>query len=147
MTQYLLSVHMVEGQPEPSPEEIQQMYKDVDVVNEEIGRICRAEYGRAVASLVRHLGDIDLAEEAIQEAFAVAVQKWPETGLPPSPAGWIITTGRNRAVDWLRREATREHRHAQADLVYPGGDATQSDPADLTTEEVSPVPDTRLRLI
>src|SRR2546429_3423 len=85
----------------------------------EVGRIFRAEYGRAVASLVRHLGDIDLAEEAIQEAFAVAVQKWPETGLPPSPAGWIITTGRNRAVDWLRREATREHRPAQADLGYP----------------------------
>src|SRR5205814_6888741 len=90
---------------------------------------------------------IDLAEEAIQEAFAVAVQKWPETGLPPSPAGWIITTGRNRAIDWLRREATREHRYAQAELEYPGGDATRSDPAELTTEEVDPVPDDRLRLI
>jgi len=113
----------------------------------EVGRIFRAEYGRAVASLVRHLGDIDLAEEAIQEAFAVAVQKWPETGLPPSPAGWIITTGRNRAVDWLRREASREHRHNQALLVYPGGDATHADPAQVTVEEVSPVPDDRLRLI
>jgi RNA polymerase sigma-70 factor, ECF subfamily len=117
----------------------------VDV--EQIGRIFRTEYGRAVASLVRHLGDIDLAEEAIQEAFTVAVQKWPEAGLPPSPAGWIITTGRNRAIDWLRRDATREHRHAQAVLVYPGGNATRADPADLAIEEVSPVPDDRLRLI
>jgi len=113
----------------------------------QIGRIFREEYGRAVASLVRHLGDIDLAEEAIQEAFAVAVQRWPATGLPPSPAGWIITTGRNRAIDWLRRESSREHRHAQALLVHPGGDATGADPADLSTEEVSPVQDDRLRLI
>src|SRR5581483_5947530 len=102
----------------------------------EVGRIFRAEYGRAVASLVRHLGDIDLAEEAIQEAFAVAVQKWPETGRPPSPAGWIITTGRNRALDWLRREATREHRHSQAQLVYPGDSASHADPAQVAVEEV-----------
>jgi RNA polymerase sigma-70 factor (ECF subfamily) len=111
-----------------------------------IGRIFQEEYGRAVASLVRHLGDIDLAEEAIQEAFTIAVQAWPSAGLPPSPAGWIITTGRNRAVDWLRREASRRQRHSQAMLVYPGADATDADPADLTVE-VSAVPDDRLRLI
>src|SRR5215211_5101041 len=98
---------------------------------EQVGRIFREEYGRAVASLVRHLGDIDLAEEAIQEAFAVAIEKWPVTGLPASPAGWIITTGRNRAVDWLRREGSRDRRHAQAALVHPGGDATAADPAEL----------------
>jgi RNA polymerase sigma-70 factor, ECF subfamily len=113
----------------------------------QIGRIFREEYGRAVASLVRHLGDIDLAEEAVQEAFAIAVQKWPSTGLPPSPAGWIITTGRNRAIDWLRRQASRDHRHSQAVLVHPGGDATRADPATLTAEEVSTVQDDRLRLI
>src|SRR6266536_695137 len=73
---------------------------DYDVAD--IGQIFRQEYGRAVASLVRYLGDIDLAEEAIAEAFAIAVQRWPSSGLPPSPAGWIITTGRNRAIDWLR---------------------------------------------
>jgi RNA polymerase sigma-70 factor (ECF subfamily) len=112
----------------------------------QIGRIFREEYGRAVASLVRFLGDIDLAEEAIQEAFAIAVQKWPETGLPPSPAGWIITTGRNRAIDWLRREASRAHRHAQAALLSPAGETTL-DAAELPTEEVSTVPDDRLRLI
>ncbi len=117
------------------------------VDKDRIGRIFQEEYGRAVASLVRHLGDIDLAEEAIQEAFAVAVRKWPEAGLPPSPAGWIITTGRNRAVDWLRREASRDQRHAQALLVRPGGDATQADPAERGDEEVSPVTDDRLRLI
>jgi len=113
----------------------------------DVGRIFQEEYGRAVASLVRHLGDMDLAEEAIQEAFAIAVEKWPVTGRPPSPAGWIITTGRNRAIDWLRREASREQRHAQAVHVYPGGDASQADPAHLATEEVSAVEDDRLRLI
>jgi RNA polymerase sigma-70 factor, ECF subfamily len=113
----------------------------------EIGRIFQEEYGRAVASLVRYLGDIALAEEAIQEAFAIAVEKWPSSGLPPSPAGWIITTGRNRAIDWLRREATREHRHAQAVLAYPGSDTTGADPAEISTEEVSVVTDERLRLI
>jgi len=100
-----------------------------------------------VASLVRYLGDIDLAEEAIAEAFAIAVQRWPSSGLPPSPAGWIITTGRNRAIDWLRREASREHRHAQAVVAHPASDATHADPAELHIEEVSTVEDDRLRLI
>src|SRR5579859_6534571 len=113
----------------------------------DIGRIFREEYGRAVASLVRYLGDITLAEEAVAEAFAIAVQKWPSTGVPPSPAGWIISTGRNRAIDWLRREATREHRHAQAVLAYPGLDETNADPADIAVEEGSAVEDDRLRLI
>ncbi|MGZ6392036.1 MAG: sigma factor, partial [Ktedonobacterales bacterium] len=65
---------------------------------EEIARIFRAEYGRAVAVLVRVFGDIDIAEEAVQDAFTAAVQRWPSAGLPPSPAGWIITTARNRAI-------------------------------------------------
>ena len=77
-------------------------------------RVFRAEYGRAVAVLVRVFGDIDVAEEAVQDAFAAAVQRWPSAGVPPSPAGWIITTARNRAIDRLRREASREDRHAQA---------------------------------
>jgi len=79
-----------------------------------IARVFRDEYGRAVAVLVRAFGDIDLAEEAVQDAFAAAVQRWPSAGLPPSPAGWIITTARHRAIDRLRREASREDRHAQA---------------------------------
>jgi RNA polymerase sigma-70 factor, ECF subfamily len=103
----------------------------------EIERVFREEYGRAVAVLVRAFGDIDIAEEAVQEAFTVAVQRWPDTGLPPSPAGWIITTARNRAIDRLRREASREDRHAQAALLHAGRDSI----------EEGPVRDDRLRLI
>ncbi|MFE2266278.1 RNA polymerase sigma factor [Streptomyces griseosporeus] len=103
----------------------------------DVEAVFRAEYGRAVAVLVRFLGDIDLAEEAVQEAFTTAVRKWPETGVPPSPAGWIITTARNRAVDRLRREATRDARHAEAALLHA---------PDPPAEE-GPVRDDRLRLI
>jgi RNA polymerase sigma-70 factor (ECF subfamily) len=84
----------------------------------EIERVFREEYGRAVAVLVRVFGDVDIAEEAVQDAFTTAVQRWPATGLPPSPAGWIITTARNRAIDRLRRESSREDRHAQAALLH-----------------------------
>ena len=80
--------------------------------------VFRAESGRAVASLVRFFGDIDIAEEAVQEAFEVALQRWPEHGLPPSPAGWIITTAQNRAIDRLRRESTRDDRQRQAALLH-----------------------------
>jgi RNA polymerase sigma-70 factor (ECF subfamily) len=76
--------------------------------------VFRHEYGRAVAVLVRSLGDISLAEEAVQDAFAMALARWPESGVPHAPAGWIITTARNRAIDRLRREATRDQRHAAA---------------------------------
>ena len=79
----------------------------------DVERVFREEYGRAVAVLVRSLGDIDLAEEAVQDAFLIASERWPEHGLPASPAGWIITTARNRAIDRLRREATRSDRHAR----------------------------------
>ncbi|MDQ1373549.1 MAG: polymerase sigma-70 factor, subfamily [Actinomycetota bacterium] len=103
----------------------------------EIEEVFRHESGRAVASLARVFGDIDLAEEAVQEAFVVALQRWPEAGLPPSPAGWIITTARNRALDRLRREAKRDDRHAEAALVR-----ARDEP-----EEVGPVQDDRLRLI
>ena len=105
----------------------------------EIARVFREEYGRVVAVLVRRFGDIDLAEEAVQDAFTAAVDRWPRTGPPPSPAGWIITTARNRAVDRLRREAGREERHAQAALLYPAADDAQ--------DEEGPVRDDRLRLI
>ncbi|HTF06979.1 MAG TPA: DUF6596 domain-containing protein [Asanoa sp.] len=85
----------------------------------EIERIFRTEYGRAVAVLVRVFGDIDTAEDAVQDAFTTAVRRWPETGLPPSPAGWIITTARNRGIDQARREATRGSRYAEAALLFP----------------------------
>ena len=78
---------------------------------QEIGQVFRREYGRAVAILVRRIGDIGLAEEAVQDAFTVALQRWPQTGVPAAPAGWIITTARNRAIDRLRREGSRDSRH------------------------------------
>ncbi|MEV6449408.1 RNA polymerase sigma factor [Amycolatopsis sp. NPDC051716] len=101
-----------------------------------------AEYGRAVSVLVRVFGDIDIAEEAVQDAFAEAVRRWPSAGLPPSPAGWIITTARNRAIDRLRREAARADKHAQAALL-------QANLSNVTAEPVEEgaVPDERLRLI
>jgi len=123
----------------------------------EIEGIFRREYGRAVAVLVRHFGDIDVAEEVVQDAFAAAVRRWPETGLPPSPAGWIITTARNRAIDRLRREASREERQAQAALLHAWGEPAGTDPAEAGPAgagpagagpaEESAVHDDRLRLI
>jgi RNA polymerase sigma-70 factor (ECF subfamily) len=107
------------------------------VAASEIEHVFREQYGRAVAVLVRVFGDIDVAEEAVQDAFTTAVQRWPSTGLPPSPAGWIITTARNRAIDRLRREASREDRHGQAALLA----------ADREPTREGPVRDDRLRLI
>jgi RNA polymerase sigma factor (sigma-70 family) len=101
----------------------------------DLASIYRAEYGRCVATLARLLGDINLAEEAVQDAFTTALQKW-ETA-PPNPGAWIVTTARNRAIDRLRRESTREARHAQALLLHH-----QDEP-----EEVGPVKDDQLRLI
>src|SRR5205085_3841639 len=103
----------------------------------EVEQTCRQEFGRAVATLARLFGDIDLAEEAVQEAFVVALQRWPETGSPPNPGGWIVTTARNRAIDRLRREASRHDRHAQSLLVHQRDQPTQE----------GPVRDDRLRLI
>ncbi len=104
---------------------------------DEIDAVFRAEYGRAIAVLVRIFGSIDVAEEAVQDAFTAAVQRWPSSGLPPSPVGWIITTARHRAIDRLRREASRHDRYAQAALVHAG-----SEPP-----EVDVVRDDRLRLM
>ncbi|MGH7775836.1 MAG: RNA polymerase sigma factor [Candidatus Dormibacterales bacterium] len=106
-------------------------------LSSEIEAVFREEYGKAVAVLVRRFGDIDVAEEAVQDAFTVAVQRWPVEGIPPSPAGWIITTARNRVIDTLRREATRDERHRQAALLH-----TRTENADE-----GPVVDDRLRLI
>ncbi|MDQ3978763.1 MAG: RNA polymerase sigma factor [Actinomycetota bacterium] len=103
----------------------------------EVEKVFRQESGRAVASLIRFVGDIDIAEEAVQEAFLVALQRWPQTGVPPSPAGWIITTAKNKALDRLRRESSRDARHHQAALLQTADDAP----------EVHPVEDDRLRLI
>jgi len=107
--------------------------------------VFRAEYGRAVAVLTGVFGDIDVAEEAVQDAFAVAVQRWPATGLPPSPAGWIITTARNRAIDRLRRESSRDDRQAQAVQLQATQAAAAASAA--SQDQEGPVRDDRLRLI
>ena len=103
--------------------------------------VFRREYGRCVATLIRFLGDIDAAEEAVQDAFTVAAARWPSDGLPPNPGAWIVTTARNRAIDRLRRESLRDERHAQAHHLY-GADAAGQAPLQEGT-----VPDDRLRLI
>ena len=105
----------------------------------EIEHVFRTEYGRAVAVLVRAFGDINIAEEAVQDAFTAAIERWPADGIPPSPAGWIITTARNRAIDRLRRESSRQDRYAQAALLHASHVDDQ--------EEEGPVRDERLRLI
>jgi RNA polymerase sigma-70 factor (ECF subfamily) len=107
------------------------------VSHAEIELVFREQYGRSVAVLARVFGDLDIAEDAVQEAFSIAVARWPDGGLPPAPAGWIITTARNRAIDRLRREASRDDRHAQAALLHA---------AEESVEE-RPVQDDRLRLI
>ncbi len=105
-----------------------------------IERAYRDSSGRAVATLVRLFGDIDLAEEAVQEAFTVAAARWRVTGVPPNPGGWITTTARNKALDRLRRESSRYGREAQAALQIQ---ASQGEPP----QERTTVPDDRLRLI
>jgi RNA polymerase sigma-70 factor (ECF subfamily) len=114
--------------------------------SEDIARVFRREHGRAVAVRVRRFGDIDLAEEAVQDAFAEAVRRWPAQGLPPSPEGWIITTARNRAIDRLRRESDRAERHAQAAHLRARDDEASSG-QDESEDEDGAVPDDRLRLI
>ncbi len=103
----------------------------------EIERHFRREYGRTVATLVRSFGDIDVAEEAVQDAFLVALDRWPVTGLPPNPGAWITTTARNRAIDHFRREVSRHDRHAEAAFLHQRE----------VPEPVGPVTDDRLRLI
>jgi RNA polymerase sigma-70 factor (ECF subfamily) len=103
-----------------------------------VGRVFRAESGRCVAALIRVFGDIDVAEDAVQDAFAIALRTWPSEGLPPNPGGWITTTARHRAIDRLRRDSRGRELLAQA---APLPDSTGP------TEEVGPVPDDRLRLI
>jgi RNA polymerase sigma-70 factor (ECF subfamily) len=103
----------------------------------EVERVFRRDYGRAVASVNRLLGDLGLAEEAVQDALATAIETWPVSGVPPSPAGWIITTARNRAIDRIRRESSRHDRHVQAALLH----------APEVPMEVGVVRDDRLRLV
>jgi RNA polymerase sigma-70 factor, ECF subfamily len=107
-------------------------------VERRIEAVYREEFGRIVAGLARRFGDLDLAEEMAQEAFAEAVRRWPGDGLPANPGGWLALTARNRALDRLRRESSRHARHLEADMLHGA-----EDPA----EPVSSIPDERLRLL
>ena len=135
------------GAPEsaPPPESAGAPAAEAD-----IARVFRKEYGRAVAVLTRVLGDIDAAEDAVQEAFTLAVRHWPSTGLPPSPTGWIITTARNRATDRLRREAGRGDKQLRAAQLQAARSPSAPTPEELVITELSregTVDDDRLRLM
>jgi RNA polymerase sigma-70 factor, ECF subfamily len=108
----------------------------------EFAAIYRREAGRCTATLVRVLGDIDQAEDAVADAFAIAAERWPADGVPPNPGGWIATTARNRAIDRLRRESTRHAREREAMTLH---DPAPDPPADLG--DLDTVPDDQLRLI
>ena len=96
----------------------------------------RADHGRILATLIRLLGDFDVAEEALQEAYAVAVEQWPATGSPANPAAWLVSTARHKAIDRIRRR-TR--------LAQMQGEIARH--IELSADEDAPVPEDRLRLI
>jgi RNA polymerase sigma-70 factor, ECF subfamily len=108
--------------------------------SEAIEAVFRDEAGQVVATLARLFGDIDIAEEAVQEAFVAAMERWPAQGMPANRGGWIMTTAKRRALDRLRRESSRNHRHAQAALLLAANEESEMD-------DTQPVPDDRLRLI
>ena len=103
-----------------------------------VERVFREESGQAVATLIRVLGDFDLAVEAVQEAFLVAIQRWPATGVPDRPGAWIITTARNKAIDRLRRERGLAERRATLALL----EAARGQDTEMHT-----IADDRLRLV
>ncbi|MFP5343884.1 MAG: RNA polymerase sigma factor [Candidatus Limnocylindria bacterium] len=116
---------------------------------EAAARVFREESGRAVASLIRVLGDFDLAEEAVQEAFISALETWPERGVPANPGAWITTTARNRAVDRLRRrQRLREKTELLGRQALIEEELAALEPGDDDAEDAAmPITDDRLRLI
>jgi RNA polymerase sigma-70 factor, ECF subfamily len=115
---------------------------------EPLEEVFRREAGRCTATLIRVLGDIDLAEDAVAEAFAIAAEQWPVRGVPPNPGGWITTTARNRAIDRLRRESTRTDRYLAAHRLEAND--VEPDPTpefDDVDAFVDVVPDDQLRLM
>ena len=106
-------------------------------VDEAISRVHREQWALLVAGLARRFGDLDIAEEAAAEAFAVAVERWPRDGVPPNPGGWLTTTAARRAIDRIRRESQRQAKHEEAVMLH---DSTHTEPG-------GPVDDDRLRLI
>jgi RNA polymerase sigma-70 factor (ECF subfamily) len=102
-----------------------------------VERVFREEYGRLIASLVRRFGDIGTAEEAAGDALVAALEKWPVSGVPANPGGWLTTTAGNRAIDRIRREKQRDTKHRAALMAYD----------DTPHEPTGPVEDDRLRLL
>src|SRR6266852_256411 len=98
--------------------------------------VFRTEYGRILATLIRLLGDFDIAEEALQEAFAAALEQWPMTGTPGKPAAWLVSTARHKAIDRLRQRAGLAQK--QEEIAHH---------LELSAEEEAPVPEDRLRLL
>ena len=111
------------------------------------GEVYRAEVGRCTATMVRVLGDIDLAEDAVAEAFAIAARRWPQTGIPPNPGGWITTTARNRGIDHVRREAKRPQRHRAAHHLATIHTDSPEPPVIDELGDADVVADDQLRLI
>ncbi|WP_020075074.1 sigma-70 family RNA polymerase sigma factor [Cryocola sp. 340MFSha3.1] len=107
----------------------------------------REQYGRAVSVLYRVFGDLDRAEDAVQDAFAVAAERWPRDGIPPAPAGWIITTARRRAIDRLRRDAVGREKEAEAMLLRQLTGDGRADSADAADAAADAIADDRLRLV
>lgn len=117
-------------------------------MSDELETVFRREAGRCTATLIRVLGDIDLAEDAVAEAFTIAAERWPRTGVPPNPGGWITTTARNRAIDRLRREASRDDRHLAAHRLHEHSTMDPDPPEQhLLDAFVDVVPDDQLRLM
>ncbi|MFC5730339.1 MULTISPECIES: RNA polymerase sigma factor [Nocardioides] len=90
----------------------------MDPLAGEVERVFREEYGRLIASLVRRFGDIDIAQDAAGEALVAALEKWPGSGVPPNPGGWLTMTAGNRAIDRIRREQKRDEKHQAAAMMY-----------------------------
>jgi RNA polymerase sigma-70 factor (ECF subfamily) len=102
-----------------------------------VADVVRTEYGRVVAGLIRRFGDIGLAEDALGEALVIALERWPQDGVPPNPAGWLTTTAARKALDHLRREKVRDAKYAEAAMITD----------DTPPPSSGPVTDDRLRLI
>jgi RNA polymerase sigma-70 factor (ECF subfamily) len=107
-------------------------------MQQDVERVFREEWGSAVAILTRVLGDLELAEDAVQDAFATALERWPHDGLPRTPGAWIVSTARNRAIDRIRRERVFRQK---AELIG----RLQELP--LEEDDVSAIPDDRLALV
>jgi RNA polymerase sigma-70 factor (ECF subfamily) len=117
-------------------------------VTDALDEVFRREASRCTATLIRVLGDIDLAEDAVAEAFAIAAQQWPTAGIPPNPGGWITTTARNRAIDRLRRESSRSKRHLAAHRLHTATmDSDHNPELDRLDDFVDVVADDQLRLM